>query len=87
MACTAIQRPHFQTATNPAFLSTGDRPGEQVWQQAVGYCGQAPEGPAGEAVPGTLAQPPQPGCEEILLDSRGGPHHLQGPLHAGKPLG
>ncbi|CAB1329428.1 unnamed protein product [Coregonus sp. 'balchen'] len=41
---------------------------------------KAPEGSPGEAVQGALAQPPQPGREEVLMDPRGGPDHLQSPL-------
>lgn len=66
---------------------SGHRAGKSLWQQAVGHCGPAPEGQAGQAVQRTLAQPPQPQCEEVLVDGRGGPNHLQGPLPAGKPLG
>lgn len=53
----------------------------------MGDGGQTPEGPPGKAVPGTLAQPPQPRRQEVLVDSGGRPRHLQGPLRAGKPLG
>lgn len=53
----------------------------------MGRGGQTPEGAIGEAVSGAMAQPPQPGRKEVLLDPGGGPHHLQSPLHAGKPLG
>lgn len=53
----------------------------------MGRGGQTPEGAIGEAVPRALAQPPEPGREEVLLDRGRGSHHLQSPLHAGKPLG
>lgn len=53
----------------------------------MGHRGPAPEGQAGQAVQRTLAQPPQSQREEVLVDSRGGPRHLQGPLPARKPLG
>lgn len=66
---------------------SGHRAGKSLWQQAVGHSGPAPEGQAGQAVQRTLAQPPQSQREEVLVDGRGGPRHLQGPLPAGKPLG
>lgn len=53
----------------------------------MGDGGQAAEGSPGEAVQGAMAQPPQPGREEVLVDTRGGPDHLQSPLCPREPLG
>ena len=65
----------------------GHRAGQPVWEQAVGVGCQTAKRPPGEAVSGALAQPPEPRREEVILDGRGGPDHLQGPLCAWKPLG
>lgn len=53
----------------------------------MGHGGQALKGSPGETVQGALAQPPEPRREEVFLDFRGGPGHLQGPQCAGEPLG
>ena len=65
----------------------GHRTGPPVWEQAVGVGCQTAERPPGEAVSRALAQPPEPRREEVILDGRGGPDYLQGPLCAWKPLG
>ena len=48
---------------------------------------EAPEGPHREAVPRTLAQPPQPEHQEERLDGPGGPNHLPGAPRMGQPVG
>lgn len=53
----------------------------------MGNGSQASEGKTGEAVQRALAQPPQSQREEVIVDIRGGLHHLQGPLPAWEPLG
>lgn len=66
---------------------SGHRACESLRQQTMGVGSQAPEGQTGEAVQRALAQPPQSQREEVVMDRRGGPHHLQGSLPARKPLG
>ena len=48
---------------------------------------EAAEGSDREAVPGEMAQPPEPGHQEDCLDRRGGQSDLQRAQAVGKPVG
>lgn len=67
--------------------SPGDRAGAEVRSQALVGHRQAPEGSYRQAVPRALAQPPEPGGEEDVVDRGRGPDHLPGARETGKPLG
>lgn len=67
--------------------SPGDRAGPEVRSKALVSDRQAPEGSYWQAVPRALAQPPQPGGEEDVVDRGRGPDHLPGTRETGKPLG
>lgn len=73
--------------TTSFLLCAGYWSGTQVWPQALVSDRQAPPGADRKAVPWTVAQPPQPGGEEVVVDSGGGSDNLRGPQTAGQPLG
>lgn len=79
----SLPRTHTITRTP----TPGDRTGPEVRSQTLVSDRQAPEGAYRQAVPRALAQPPEPGGEEDIVDRGGRPDHLPGTREVGQPLG
>lgn len=79
--------PSPPSLSNKPPTSPGDRAGPEVRSKALVGDRQAPEGSYRQAVPRALAQPPEPGGEEDVVDRGRGPDHLPGARETGKPLG
>lgn len=75
------------SCSNVTPTSLGDWAGPEVRSKALVGDRQALEGSYRQAVPRTLAQPPEPGGEEDVVDRGRGPDNLPGAWETGKPLG